>query len=97
MRTAATVIYGIRWDAVKKPESLHSFAVAGRGRPFLGSEGSIGEGSAHRAAGADGLLIEAYKHPVCARSDAHQTLDFGRFAGLMDWLRAVAQAIGRSI
>jgi 3-deoxy-7-phosphoheptulonate synthase len=49
------------------------------------------------AAGADGLLIEVHPHPEHALSDGAQSLRAERFASLLDELRLVARAIGRSI
>jgi 3-deoxy-7-phosphoheptulonate synthase len=44
------------------------------------------------AAGAQGLLIEVHPNPSEALSDGAQSLDFDRFAGLMDDLRRLTQA-----
>jgi len=49
------------------------------------------------AAGADGLLIEVHPDPVNALSDGLQSLTFSDFSSLMDDLRAIARAIGRTI
>ncbi|MGC9358779.1 MAG: 3-deoxy-7-phosphoheptulonate synthase [Anaerolineae bacterium] len=49
------------------------------------------------AAGADGLLIEVHPDPANALSDGLQSLTFSDFAALMDDLRAIAQAVGRTI
>ncbi len=49
------------------------------------------------AAGADGLLIEVHPHPEEALSDGAQSLKPERFARLMEELRAVAQAVGRTL
>ena len=49
------------------------------------------------AAGADGLLIEVHPDPPNALSDGLQSLTFSDFARLMTELRAIAEAIGRSI
>lgn len=49
------------------------------------------------AAGADGLLIEVHPDPVCALCDGPQSLTCEAFASLMQQLRAVAGAVGRSI
>lgn len=48
------------------------------------------------AAGADGLLVEVHPHPAEALSDAAQSLDPAQFAALMDDVRRVAAAVGRS-
>jgi 3-deoxy-7-phosphoheptulonate synthase len=49
------------------------------------------------AAGADGLLIEVHPNPEKAVSDGAQTLFPEQFAKLMQELRLIATAIGRSI
>ena len=49
------------------------------------------------AAGADGLLIEVHPNPENALSDGGQSLKTERFAALMVQLRAVAEAVGRTL
>jgi 3-deoxy-7-phosphoheptulonate synthase len=49
------------------------------------------------AAGADGLIIEVHPRPEEALSDGGQSLKPERFAALMDELRAIALALGRTI
>lgn len=49
------------------------------------------------AAGADGLLVEVHHDPDHALSDGAQSLRPNQFAELMDQLRMVAKAVGRSI
>ncbi len=49
------------------------------------------------AAGADGLLIEVHPKPEEALVDGPQSLTFKNFEKLMAELRAVAEAVGRSI
>ncbi|MFH1086414.1 MAG: 3-deoxy-7-phosphoheptulonate synthase [Chloroflexota bacterium] len=49
------------------------------------------------AAGADGLLIEVHPDPKNALSDGLQSLDLPAFDALMVTLKAIAQAVGRSI
>jgi 3-deoxy-7-phosphoheptulonate synthase len=49
------------------------------------------------AAGADGLIIEVHPKPAKALSDGHQSLDFREFEELMRGVRAVAQAVGRTV
>jgi len=49
------------------------------------------------AAGADGLIIEVHPRPEVALSDGGQSLKPERFADLMAELRAVAQAVGRTL
>ncbi|MBI4337818.1 MAG: 3-deoxy-7-phosphoheptulonate synthase [Chloroflexi bacterium] len=48
------------------------------------------------AAGAHGLLIEVHPNPDQALSDGAQSLTFDNFRKLMDNVRAVAQALGRT-
>ncbi len=49
------------------------------------------------AVGADGLLVEVHAEPDKALSDGIQSLKPERFEAMMGEVRAVAQAIGRSI
>ena len=49
------------------------------------------------AAGADGLMIEVHPSPEDALSDGPQSLRPDRFAKLMEEIKAVAKAVGRSI
>jgi 3-deoxy-7-phosphoheptulonate synthase len=49
------------------------------------------------AAGADGLLIEVHPRPEEALSDGAQSLKPSRFAELMESLRPIAEAVGRSL
>jgi 3-deoxy-7-phosphoheptulonate synthase len=49
------------------------------------------------AAGADGLLIEVHSHPDEALSDGAQSLYPEQFALLMEQLRGIVAAIGRSM
>ena len=49
------------------------------------------------AAGADGLIIEVHPHPDEALSDGAQSLKPARFAALMQGLRPVAEAVGRTL
>ena len=49
------------------------------------------------AAGADGLIIEVHPHPEEALSDGGQSLKPARFAALMQSLRPVAEAVGRTL
>jgi 3-deoxy-7-phosphoheptulonate synthase len=49
------------------------------------------------ACGADGLLIEVHPHPEDAMSDGQQTVDGDQFAQLMQELKPIAAAVGRSI
>ena len=49
------------------------------------------------AAGADGLLIEVHNHPDQALSDGAQSLYPEQFQRLMEEIRIIATAIGRSV
>jgi len=49
------------------------------------------------AAGADGLMIEVHPEPERALSDGPQSLTLPAFAGVMQQLRSVAAAVGRSL
>jgi 3-deoxy-7-phosphoheptulonate synthase len=49
------------------------------------------------ACGADGLLIEVHTEPDRALVDGPQTLDCAQFARLMQELRPVAEAVGRTL
>ena len=49
------------------------------------------------AAGADGLMVETHPNPPEALSDGPQSLYFEGFAELMDQVRAVALAVGRTV
>jgi len=49
------------------------------------------------AAGADGLMIEVHQDPERAWSDGDQSLKPDEFAGLMQALKSVAKAVGRTI
>ncbi len=49
------------------------------------------------AAGADGLMVEVHTNPSQALSDGGQSLKPERFADLVTRVRAVAEAVGRSM
>jgi 3-deoxy-7-phosphoheptulonate synthase len=49
------------------------------------------------AAGADGLMIEVHPSPDHALSDGAQSLNFAEFEALMPKVKAVAEAVGRSL
>ena len=49
------------------------------------------------AAGADGLIVEVHPRPGEALSDGAQSLRPERFVDLVNQIRAIAQAVGRSI
>ncbi len=48
------------------------------------------------AAGADGLIVEVHAHPEEALSDGAQSLKPERFASMVQQVKAIAQAVGRS-
>ena len=49
------------------------------------------------AAGADGLMVEVHPHPEDALSDGGQSLKPERFAELVNQVRAIAEAMDRSL
>jgi len=49
------------------------------------------------ACGADGLIIEVHPNPAVAVSDGPQSLTLDGFARVMEHLRPVAEAVGRSL
>jgi 3-deoxy-7-phosphoheptulonate synthase len=49
------------------------------------------------AAGADGLLVEVHPSPDHALSDGAQSITFDSFRQLMERVRIMAQAVGRSV
>ena len=49
------------------------------------------------AAGADGLIVEVHTHPEAALSDGAQSLKPDRFAGMMQNLGRIAEAVGRTL
>jgi 3-deoxy-7-phosphoheptulonate synthase len=49
------------------------------------------------AVGADGLMIEVHPDPPRALSDGPQSLFFDQFTTLMEQVRRVAEAVGRSV
>ncbi len=49
------------------------------------------------ASGAHGLMVEAHPNPPEARSDGPQSLTLEGFADMMDAVRRVAEAVGRSV
>ncbi len=49
------------------------------------------------AAGADGVMVEVHPRPEEALSDGGQSLTFKRFQELMDRLKPVAEAVGRTL
>jgi 3-deoxy-7-phosphoheptulonate synthase len=49
------------------------------------------------AAGADGILVEVHPDPTRALSDGAQSLYPEQFSELMDQIRVIAEAIGRTL
>ena len=49
------------------------------------------------AAGADGLIVEVHTHPEEAVSDGAQSITAQRFRALVERLRAVGRAVGRTV
>jgi len=49
------------------------------------------------AAGADGLLVEVHPHPEQALKDGPQSLRIDTFLSMVEELKAVAEAVGRSL
>jgi len=49
------------------------------------------------AGGADGLIVEVHPNPAAAFSDGPQSLTLPSFAELMERLRPVAAAVGRTL
>ena len=49
------------------------------------------------AAGADGLIVEVHPHPELALSDGGQSLKPERFVELVNQVKNIAQAVGRSL
>ena len=49
------------------------------------------------AAGADGLIVEVHTHPEEAVSDGAQSITAQRFEALVERLRAVGRAVGRTV
>lgn len=49
------------------------------------------------AAGADGLIIEVHPNPECALSDGPQSLTPAEFEDVLNMIRPVAAAVGRSL
>jgi 3-deoxy-7-phosphoheptulonate synthase len=49
------------------------------------------------AAGADGIIVEVHPKPEEALSDGPQSLRFEEFSRMMDELRPIAAAMGRTL
>ncbi len=80
---------------IKSKTHLPIIADPSHGTGRWGLVGSIARAAV--AAGADGLMIEVHANPEEARSDGAQSLLPKNFAQLMKDLRAVAEAVGRTL
>lgn len=49
------------------------------------------------AVGADGLMVEVHPEPAKSMSDAVQTIGFEEFAELVEFIRPVVEAVGRTL
>jgi 3-deoxy-7-phosphoheptulonate synthase len=49
------------------------------------------------AAGADGIIVEVHNEPEKALSDGEQSLKPEKFAELVRQIKAIAEAIGRTV
>ena len=58
---------------------------------------SVGERGQAGGAWHDGLIVEVHPNPVEALCDGPQQLTPRRFARLMDEVKRVAEAVGRSL
>ena len=73
---------------------------AGASQDGVGDDGrpqAVRNRDADLAAGADGLLIEVHPRPAEALSDGPQSLPPEEFAALMEEIRRVAGAVGRTL
>ena len=78
---------------------LHA-GLAARGGWLVVDEAFMDATPAHSLcaqAGADGLMIEAHPNPDHALSDGAQSLSLEEFAALTPKMRAVAEAVGRTL
>ena len=80
---------------LKKKSHLPVFADPSHGTGIRGKV--IPMARAAVAAGADGLMIELHPDPASALSDGPQSLFFDQFTELMQQIRLIAQAIGRTV
>ncbi len=80
---------------IKSKTHLPIIADPSHGTGRWGLVGSIARAAV--AAGADGLMIEVHANPEEARSDGAQSLLPKTFSQLMKDLRAVAEAVGRTL
>ncbi len=80
---------------VKKKSHLPIFADPSHGTGIRGKV--IPMARAAVAAGADGLMVETHPDPASAKSDGPQALFFDQFVELMQQIRVIAQAIGRTV
>ncbi len=81
--------------AIKELSHLPIFADPshGTGKRSLVSAVSLGA----VATGADGLMIETHPNPEKALKDGPQSLSFGQFEKLMQDVRPIAQAVGKTL
>ena len=80
---------------VKKKSHLPVFADPSHGTGIRGKVTPMARAAV--AAGADGLMVEVHPDPDKALSDGPQALFFDQFLELMQQIRAIAQAIGRTL
>ncbi len=80
---------------VKQKSHLPIIVDPSHGTGRWGLVGSVAKAAV--AAGCDGLMIEVHHNPEEAQSDGAQSLVPERFAQLVKELRAVAQAVGRTL
>ena len=80
---------------LKKKSHLPVFADPSHGTGIRGKV--IPMARAAVAAGADGLMVELHPDPASAMSDGPQSLFFDQFTELMQQIRVIAQAIGRTV
>ncbi len=80
---------------VKKKSHLPVFVDPSHGTGIRGKVTPMARAAV--AAGADGLMIEVHPDPSVALSDGPQSLYFDQFVLLMQQIRDIARAIGRSV
>ena len=80
---------------LKKKSHLPVFADPSHGTGIRGKVTPMARAAV--AAGADGLMVELHPDPATAMSDGPQSLFFDQFTELMQQIRVIAQAIGRTV
>ncbi len=80
---------------IRKKSHLPVFADPSHGTGIRGKVTPMARAAV--AAGADGLMIEVHPDPAVALSDGPQSLFFDQFVVLMDQIRDIARAIGRTV